>query len=208
MKILFYMIPLAFAFSSFTSQPQELPEMVAPKALITLVEDNEAGISLLKGADSEDEANFHPDWIHQLTKIEESGYHLVLEDGSMWETTWWGHFTSRNWKKGDQIVLIWDTTKTQIKVKNLTQNSFVWASLYDNPKSDASGLKWVQNYTDAYSTLQLNSGTVLHSDYANRFLDWKEGQVVMTLFVKKNKKTTHAIWSPAYDIIIWELEIL
>lgn len=208
MKILFYMIPLAFAFSSFTSQPQELPELVAPKALRSIVEANEAGISLLKSAECEVQEALHPDWIHQLTKTEDRAFHLVLEDGSVWETTWWGHFTSRNWNIGDQIVLIWDTARSHVKVKNLTQNSFVWATLYDNPKSDASGLKWVQSYTDAYSTLQLNSGTVLHSAYANRFLNWKEGQVVMTLIVKHKNKKSHAIWSPTYDIIIWELEIL
>lgn len=208
MNILFYIIPLAFVFSSFTSLPQGGSEIIAPKALSMINEEKDAAVSFFKSADNDDEDTVHPDWMHQITKIEDRGYHLVLEDGSVWETSWWGHFTTRNWNNNDVVTLMWDSRKALIKVKNLTQNNYVWASYYASPKSDAAGLKWVENFTDNYSTIELNTGTLLHSPYANKFIDWKKGEVVITVFVKQNNKKSYALWNIADDWIFFELEIL
>jgi hypothetical protein len=208
-KKIMFLIPAASLFSSFlAAEVQEVPEMRAPKALTLQIDEEEGVVNFLKQAESDDFVETASAWIHQISNIKENGYHIVLEDGSVWETRWWDHFTSRNWDLGDQIVLVWDLKQSFVKVKNLTKNNFIRALFHDHPKADAPGLKFIQSFKDNYSTAVLNDGSELHSAYANRFINWKEGQSVMTLYIKDGKVKSYALWNPTYDWIYFDLELL
>lgn len=195
------------SFPLFTQEPLELPMSYSPKSVSQKIQECENKTHLTSQSELELFMDLNPHWTHQIQRIDDNGYHIVLEDGSTWETNWWGHFKSQDWNENDTIVLLWETNTDSVEIRNLSTSNSVWGLFYGSPKSDSPYLKKIHSYEDDYSTIVLEDGSRLHSPYACTFLHWQKNETIMTLIVKNKNKSSYGIWNPQRDLIVWELSV-
>jgi len=208
-KFIIYILPVVVAISpTFAEETISLPVKAAPKAISLQIKEKEAESLLVKKNELELLDVLDHRWIHQLSNMNENGYQIVLEDGSIWEIGYWWHFRVQNWDQADTIVLTydWSSTFCHVKIRNVSKGSTAWGNLYSYPKVDSPNLQWVQSVEDHYSTIILNDGCRVESPYPGVFKDWKEEDIVITIRVE-GKKTPYALWNIFVGRIVWELTI-
>ena len=203
-KYFLYLIPFAVATVTMADEPR----CVAPQELCLQIQEEKLDALLEQKGMAELVNDLDPHWIHQVAKVEKSGREVVLEDGSIWRTTWWGHFWSSHWNEGDVIVLVMPQHANfgEVKLLNITRESSASGWLWKRPKADSPNLRWIASLEDHSTTVVLNDGCRVKSSYLGIFRGWKEGDVVITL-EHKAKKTTHALWNVMERSITWELTV-
>lgn len=56
---------------------------------------------------------------HYIADIDPNGTHLILDDGSHWQMSWWQSWNARKWRVGDRIFLSHDFKKNYYILYNV-----------------------------------------------------------------------------------------
>ena len=151
----------------------------------------------------------NPSWLHQIKAINRKTSTITLEDGSEWTLGYWYSSILKNWNIGDQVTVSWymDTYFLDTQIKNYTKESYAWCQIKETPQPNASGFLFVERVINKMSIV-LNNGTRIRSTKPLTFSNFKEGDVVITLYGKgTGTQSLYSLWDVvsqyvAYDLII------
>ena len=191
---------LLFVFSAPLFAFEHVPAISAPTlSTDTALSQSHFGIA----------PKIHPTWLHHIAAISTKERTITLEDGSEWKSLYWYSGTLNTWRVGDEVTVSWhsDTYLADTQIKNYTKESYIWCEIKEAPQPNASGFLFIQS-TPNSMVLVLNDGTRIRTEKAWMFKDFKQGDVVHTLYGQGvGTKTLYSLRDMSSNIIAYDLDV-
>ena len=153
-------------------------------------------------------SEIHPAWVHTITAMNYKERIVTLDDGSEWKMSYWFSGNPKSWEIGDQVTISWHGDSTyflDIKLKNHTKKDYGWATIKETPQVNNSGFLYIEHLQNRMS-LQLNNGVNVTSKKNWMFNNFREGDVVITLYNKESTfESSYALWDVNSHLIAEDL---
>jgi hypothetical protein len=159
---------LSFIFSFYSLHADEnVPEegQVFKKEFNSLVFSLSSSLKEIEKLPTKDIQNTITTYKHIIKSISEEGRVLALESEWVYSINWWDRGTSKKWKKGDQIYVIWENLSQQYRLEHTLSKESVWASDEKRPLILPTIQVLPNGVTDpdAHSKVILSDGYVFRS---------------------------------------------
>ena len=149
-------------------------------------------------------------WLHSIMKINRQDRTITLENGSVWKLGMLYFRIFDKWQEGDQVTLSWyqDTYFLDTQIKNYTKQSYAWSNMKLGPQPEASGFLSISKVIPQQICIELSNGVKVKTKYPWMFRNFREGDIVMTLYGKGiGSETLYSLWDLTSGYIAYDLSI-